>query len=496
MVIVVLLAFLAPNVQAEPIASADDLLLVDCKLPAKTRRVGGRTIMMGGRPVRTTAVDCRIRGGEYTVYDRANYATSLEIWLAEAKKGNADAQYYVGKIYEGGLGTTPDYKAAASWYEKAAATGHSASQYSLGNLYEKGLGVSPDSNKAFNLYRKAAGLPGDYKFVESSEYDALQKAAQDLALREQQVDDLQRQLDAARKQQKRDEQRERELMQQLDQQKKQSEEEKKELARVQTLLRAGPQPVFTKDLTVKKGTLGRFYALVIGNGQYQSLPPVPTAERDAKALATLLKDSYGFQVTLLQNATNRQILSALYDLSQELAENDNLVVFYAGHGKRDLRNRRGWWLPVDAQPDGETRANWLPNQEVSDRLALVPARHILVLADASYVGDIVRGAPLPEPDRMTVAQWNKYVDAARQKKSRLALASGADGPIGSSEGSRFTKTLIDVLSREKGVVPASRVHRQLVTALTADDRVSSAIPTLTPLQSAFHDGVDFLFERK
>ncbi len=96
--------------------NADDLLLVDCKLPAKTKRIGGKTYMLGAKPARTTALDCRIRGGEYTVYDRGNYATSLKVWLAEAEKGNVEAEYYVGKIYEGGLGTEPDYKSAASWY--------------------------------------------------------------------------------------------------------------------------------------------------------------------------------------------------------------------------------------------------------------------------------------------------------------------------------------------------------------------------------------------
>src|SRR5438067_11116399 len=100
--------------------TADDLVLVDCRLPPKQRRIGGRTYPMASRPMRTTAVDCRIRGGEYTAYDRANYQTSLQIWLAEAAKGNHDAEYYVGKIYEGGLGTEPEYKTAASWYEKAA----------------------------------------------------------------------------------------------------------------------------------------------------------------------------------------------------------------------------------------------------------------------------------------------------------------------------------------------------------------------------------------
>src|SRR6185436_10901582 len=107
---------LASGAQAQ---SVDDLTLVDCRLPPKMKRVGGRTYPMAQPPRRTTAVDCRIRGGEYTVYDRGNYATSLKIWLAEAEKGNLDAQYYVGKIYEGGLGTPPDYTSAALWYGKA-----------------------------------------------------------------------------------------------------------------------------------------------------------------------------------------------------------------------------------------------------------------------------------------------------------------------------------------------------------------------------------------
>src|SRR5260221_4762454 len=140
--------------------SADDLLLVDCKLPAKTKRIGGKTYMLGAKPARTTALDCRIRGGEYTVYDRSNYATSLKVWLAEAEKGNVEAEYYVGKIYEGGLGTEPDYKSAAGWDEKAPAAGHSASQFSPATLYEKVMGVTADSTNALTLTRSASGLPG------------------------------------------------------------------------------------------------------------------------------------------------------------------------------------------------------------------------------------------------------------------------------------------------------------------------------------------------
>jgi hypothetical protein len=475
--------------------TADDLLLVDSRLPPKQKRIGGRTYPMASRPIRTTAVDCRIRGGEYTVYDRANYQTSLKVWLDAAAKGDHDAEYYVGKIYEGGLGTAPDYATAASWYEKAAAAGHSASQFVLATMYEKGVGVGADKQKALNLYRRAAGLSGDYVIVESSRYQELEEAAQKLALREQEIDDLQRQLDDLKKQQKKDAKREQELQQQLSDAKKQADAQKQDVARVERVLRTavtvappGPAP------KLPAGALGRYYALVIGNAQYEHLPAVVSAEHDAKAMEALLRDDYGFQVTTLLNAKNTAILKTLYTLSQTLGENDNLVVYYAGHGKRDLRNRRGWWMPVDAGADSDAKMNWLPNQEVSDRLALIPARHILVLADASYVGDITRGAPQPEPQNMSAAQWAKYVETTRQRRARLALSSGADEPSGQS--SRFTAALIDALKKQKGVVPASRVHREVVNALTSDERVSSAVPTFAPLQSAFHDGVDFLFQRK
>jgi hypothetical protein len=475
----------------------DDLMLVDCRLPPRQKRIGNSTRLVASRPIRTTAVDCRIRGGGYTAYDRANYQTSLKIWLAEAQKGTHDAEYYVGKIYEGGLGTEPDYEAAAAWYERAANGGHSASQFSLARLYEKGLGVPADPTKALNLYRKASGLSGDYAIVESGRYEALEQAAYDLALREQEIEELQRQLDEATQQQKQDQKHQRDLQQQLDDQKRKADTQRTELGFRRTAVKNAAAAVSTKPAgSPARVNLGRYYAVVIGNAQYENWPAVPSAEHDARAMQALLHDAYGFEVTLLINAKRAKILSVLYAFSQTLGENDNLIVFYAGHGKRDLRNRHGWWLPADAARDDDARTNWLPNQEVSDRLALAAARHILVLADASYVGDITRGAPLPAPSNMSAAQWTKYIDAVKKRRGRLALSSGADEPLpGSGGSSRFTATLIEVLRRQQGVVPASRIHREVVDALTSGT-ATSAVPTFAPLQSAFHEGVDFLFERK
>lgn len=138
------------------------LLIVDCLLPAQVRKLGSKlTYLAQRRPIKTSALDCEIRGGEYVAYDRADYRTALNVWLPRAKEGDAEAQTYVGEIYEKGLGIQADYLTAAAWYRKAAEQNNSRAQINLGFLYEKGLGVEKDVTQALNYYRMASGIGDD-----------------------------------------------------------------------------------------------------------------------------------------------------------------------------------------------------------------------------------------------------------------------------------------------------------------------------------------------
>jgi len=147
------------------------LFVVDCLLPGQIRKLGSQmTYLSPRRPVKTTAGDCEIRGGEYVAYDRSNYASALKVWLPQAKKGNIEAQVVLGEIYEKGLGGLTDPALAAQWYRKAAAQGSSRAQINLGHLYEKGLGVEQSLATALNWYRKASGLDDtDLEFASVTE---------------------------------------------------------------------------------------------------------------------------------------------------------------------------------------------------------------------------------------------------------------------------------------------------------------------------------------
>lgn len=90
---------------------------------------------------------------------------------------------------------------------------------------------------------------------------------------------------------------------------------------------------------------GNNFALVIGIDDYAApLPKLKTAVNDAKSIAALLSNKYGFQViTLLdQNATRDKILDAIAHYRKSLAENDSFLIYYAGHGSYDRTTDKGY----------------------------------------------------------------------------------------------------------------------------------------------------------
>jgi ankyrin repeat protein len=94
---------------------------------------------------------------------------------------------------------------------------------------------------------------------------------------------------------------------------------------------------------------GRYTALIIGNNNYEHLPPLKTAQNDAKEVAKILKEKYGFKIKMLLDAKRSDILIELNNLRRDLTNQDNLLIYYAGHGWLDKEADEGYWLPVDAK---------------------------------------------------------------------------------------------------------------------------------------------------
>lgn len=241
---------------------------------------------------------------------------------------------------------------------------------------------------------------------------------------------------------------------------------------------------------------GRYHALVIGNQDYKMLPKLDTAVADAKAVADLLTQKYGYKVTLLTNADRYAMLSALNKLRKELTEDDNLLVYYAGHGEIDRANLRGHWLPIDAEPDSD--ANWISNVTITDLLNAMAVRHALVIADSCYAGTLTRSSIGQLEAGVSDDARSKWLAAIVQTRVRTVLTSGGVQPVMDGGGGRhsvFAKSLVEVLTENEEALEAQRVYREVAARVL--DRASrfevDQRPEYAPLRFAGHESGDFVF---
>jgi hypothetical protein len=533
-----------PAAVTGPPAKADEFLVVDCLLPAQVRKLGSQMIYQAPRrPIKTSARDCEIRGGEYTAYDRADYRTALKVWMAQAEGGDASAQTYVGEIYEKGLGVVPDYQAAAQWYRRAAEAGFPRAAINLGYLYEHGLGVPRDPEQARYWYRRGAGgsqMPLEIVYgagappadaggraprIELVQPELLMTAqtrdirvtpavaAPIVAVHTAPTDDL-------------------DIVGRVVAQSplksvtvngREQAPDGRTVFQTRLRLRGGDEPVRIvatdaqgltstleflvvnrpspppRDAPAASGELGTYHALVIGNNDYRLLRPLRTAVFDAQEVAKVLQEQYGFSVTLLLNANRYEILSALNALRARLGENDNLLIYYAGHGTLDRVNQRGHWLPIDAEPGSP--ANWISNISVTDILNATAVHQLLVVADSCYSGAMTRSA-VPRLDGALDPQARvQAITSMARKRSRLLLTSGGVEPVVDTAGgphSPFAQSFLEILRANHGVLPAQELFRRLqVQVMTTVKGLDvRQVPEYAPIRFAGHEAGDFFFARK
>ena len=91
-------------------------------------------------------------------YGRGDYAAAYRGFQRLAEQGDADAQFNLGLIYDGGRGVLRDTAEAARWYRRAAERGFAQAQFNLGFIHSKGRGVRRDFVRAHKWYSLAVSL--------------------------------------------------------------------------------------------------------------------------------------------------------------------------------------------------------------------------------------------------------------------------------------------------------------------------------------------------
>jgi len=243
-----------------------------------------------------------------------------------------------------------------------------------------------------------------------------------------------------------------------------------------------------KENVIPKLSYGKYYALVIGNDNYQELKNLQNAVNDANDVATLLKSSYGFAVDILINANREEILNAFSKIRKQATKKDNILIYYAGHGWRyDTNDDEGFWLPVDSSMNNEF--NWIPNTDIIRSVNRMKAKHVIVVADSCFSGTMTRSVKIAKKN-------SNFIEKIVNKKARTVLTSGGLEPVsdvGGDSNSVFASAFLSILSENQGVIDGSNLFNILRDKVVTN---SDQTPEYGNIRKTGHDGGDFLFVRQ
>lgn len=223
---------------------------------------------------------------------------------------------------------------------------------------------------------------------------------------------------------------------------------------------------------ILKDNYEEHFALIIGIDEYENLGNLEYAVNDAMAIKDVLINKFGYKeenIKLLINgdATHDNIMDKYYELVNDTATNDSVIVFFAGHGSTypSLQGNKGYLIPCDGT---ETKMNSLISwNDFIGGSDIIKAKHIFYIMDACYSGlALLRGQPS-----------KRFLKDMIRRQARQVLTAGkSDQRVKDSGGkpnhSIFTGYLLEALNgaakTDQGVLCASSVMNYVYNKVSND----------------------------
>jgi len=172
-------------------------------------------------------------------------------------------------------------------------------------------------------------------------------------------------------------------------------------------------------------------------------------------------------------------------LRTRVTVNDNLLLFYAGHGFWDESIKQGYWWPKDATTNDPS--NWLSNSDLREQLRGINSAHTLLVSDACFSGGIFRTR-----DASAIKSASIDYQMLYKMPSRRAITSGTLTAV--PDRSVFVEYLIKRLKENKEqFLPSQQLFGSLRLAVINN---SATVPQEGVIAETGDEGGDFIFIKK
>jgi hypothetical protein len=195
-------------------------------------------------------------------------------------------------------------------------------------------------------------------------------------------------------------------------------------------------------------------AILFASNNYDHWDNLVNPCNDAIAIADELESSYGFEVEIVNNPTKREVLQVLRNYAKmSFLPNDQLFIFFAGHGHYDELFNQGYLVCRDTRKIDEEKISYIPYSNLREIVNNIPNEHIFLAIDACFGGafdPFIKNASLRGSDDGMYDELDQFefINRKLKFKTRKFLTSGGkeyvpDGRPGSH--SPFVRKFLEAL---------------------------------------------------
>ncbi len=200
------------------------------------------------------------------------------------------------------------------------------------------------------------------------------------------------------------------------------------------------------------------YALIFATDEYDNWTDLVNPIFDSKTIAEELKNTYGYKVEVITNATQSEVLKKIRDYAERKYKPlDQLFIFFAGHGTYDQTFGEGFVVTKESQANDEAKTTYLSHNRLRSIVNNIPCDHIFLAMDVCFGGTFdaalasSRGAGGEEVYKEQ--SQTEFITRKLTYKTRRYLTSGgktyvSDGIPG--KHSPFAKNFLEALRSRGG----------------------------------------------
>ncbi|MCK5169164.1 MAG: caspase family protein, partial [Bacteroidales bacterium] len=168
-------------------------------------------------------------------------------------------------------------------------------------------------------------------------------------------------------------------------------------------------------------------ALIFATNIYDSFSELVNPVIDASTISEELQTNYYVQTELLVNPTLKEAIEKIREYAKlEYSPNDNLLIFFAGHGIYDEVFKEGYVISRDSKSDDVAKTSYLSHSNLRTMVNNIPCNHILLVMDVCFGGtfDPIIASKSRAVDMYTEVTNEEFIQRKKKYKTRLYLTSG------------------------------------------------------------------------